>query len=164
MILREASPAARSAANGVLSGAKVRVKNHACAHIRREVSAAPANSGTAVLMVMRFSRQSFAVMPNSVTKKSQISSGRFFQLKRTSVQHLDPIGIDVHIGSQIVKPEPYVKAIDRVLELIDELSAEGIELSYLDIGGGYGISYDDKPGMDVAALARDIVPKVKVMI
>lgn len=76
-------------------------------------------------------------------------------------EHLDPIGIDVHIGSQIVKPEPYVKAIDRVLELIDELSAEGIELSYLDIGGGYGISYDDKPGMDVAALARDIVPKVK---
>ena len=91
-ILREASPAARSAANGVLSGANVRVKIHACAHIRREVSAAPANSGTAVLMVMRFSRQSFVVMPNSAPKKSQISSGRFFQLKRTSVPHLDPIG------------------------------------------------------------------------
>ncbi|NNF12097.1 MAG: diaminopimelate decarboxylase [Gemmatimonadetes bacterium] len=76
-------------------------------------------------------------------------------------EHLAPIGIDVHIGSQIVEPEPYVKAIDRVLELVGELAAEGVELGYLDIGGGYGISYDDKPGMDVAALARDIVPKVK---
>ncbi len=75
--------------------------------------------------------------------------------------HLDPIGIDVHIGSQIVEPEPYVKAIDRVLELVGELAGEGVELGYLDIGGGYGISYDDKPGMDVAALARDVVPKVK---
>ena len=92
LILREASPAARSAANGVLSGAKVRVKIYSSAHVSREVSAAPANSGTAVLMVMRFSRQSFAVMPNSAPKKSQISSGRFFQLKRTSVPHLDPIG------------------------------------------------------------------------
>lgn len=75
--------------------------------------------------------------------------------------HLEPIGIDVHIGSQIVEPEPYVQAIDRVLELVSELAAEGVELRYLDIGGGYGISYDDQPGMDVAALARDIVPKVK---
>lgn len=75
--------------------------------------------------------------------------------------HLDPVGIDVHIGSQIVEPEPYVRAIDRVLGLAGELAAEGVVLRYLDIGGGYGISYDDQPGMDIAALARDVVPKVK---
>ena len=74
---------------------------------------------------------------------------------------LDPVGIDVHIGSQIVESEPYVQAIDRVLELVVELREDGIDLSYLDIGGGYGISYDDRPGMDIAALARDVVPRVR---
>lgn len=76
-------------------------------------------------------------------------------------EHLQPVGIDVHIGSQIVVSAPYVRAIDRVLELVAELRAAGIELDFLDIGGGYGISYDDQPGMDVAALARDVVPRVK---
>lgn len=75
-------------------------------------------------------------------------------------EHLESIGIDVHIGSQIVEPEPYVCAIDRVLELVVELRHEGISLDYLDIGGGYGISYDDRPGMDVAALARHLVPRM----
>ena len=65
MILPNASTAARSAANGVLSGAKVGVKIYSSAHLSREVSAALANSGTAVLMVAVFSRQSIGVMPNS---------------------------------------------------------------------------------------------------
>ena len=92
LILREASPAARSAANGVLSGAKVRVKIYSSAHVSREVSAAPANSGTAVLMVAVFSRQSFVVMPNSATKKSQIATRSSFEVKTGRVPHLDPIG------------------------------------------------------------------------
>lgn len=74
---------------------------------------------------------------------------------------LQPVGIDVHIGSQIVEPEPYVRAIDRVLELVEELRQDGIDLAYVDVGGGYGISYDDRPGMDIEALARDVVPRVK---
>ena len=74
---------------------------------------------------------------------------------------LRPVGIDVHIGSQIVEPEPYVRAIERVLDLVSELEDDGIGLEYLDIGGGYGISYDDRPGMDIDALARDVVPRVE---
>ena len=76
-------------------------------------------------------------------------------------EHLEPLGIDVHIGSQIVDPEPYVRALDRVLELVAELRATGVELSYLDIGGGFGISYDDQPALDVHALAERIVPRVR---
>lgn len=75
--------------------------------------------------------------------------------------HLEAVGIDVHIGSQIVEPEPYVRSVDRVLELVAELGDEGVALDFLDIGGGFGISYDDRPGMDVAALAADVVPRVK---
>jgi diaminopimelate decarboxylase len=76
-------------------------------------------------------------------------------------EHLEPRGIDVHIGSQIVDPAPYVRALDRVLELVGELAEGGIDLGYLDIGGGFGISYDDQPALDVGALAREVVPRVR---
>jgi diaminopimelate decarboxylase len=76
-------------------------------------------------------------------------------------EHLVPRGIDVHIGSQIVDPEPYVRALDRVLALVDELRGDGIELEYLDIGGGYGIPYGDEAGLDVDQLADEIVPLVQ---
>lgn len=74
---------------------------------------------------------------------------------------LDPIGIDVHIGSQIVDPAPYLTALDRVLDLAGALRDEGVGLDYLDIGGGFGISYDGEPGLDVAALAGEVVPRVR---
>ncbi len=75
-------------------------------------------------------------------------------------EHLAPVGIDVHIGSQIVDPDPYVRALDRVLELAGELRQMGVGLEYLDIGGGFGISYDDGPGLDIALLASRVVPRV----
>ena len=73
---------------------------------------------------------------------------------------LDPIGIDVHIGSQIVDTEPYVQALDRVLAVVAELRQEGVRLEYLDIGGGFGISYGHGPALDLEALAAQIVPRV----
>jgi len=75
-------------------------------------------------------------------------------------EHLEPIGIDVHIGSQIVETEPYVMALDRVLDLAAELRESGVELDYLDIGGGFGISYDGQAGMDLAALSSRLVPRI----
>lgn len=75
--------------------------------------------------------------------------------------HLAPIGIDVHIGSQIIEAAPYVSALDRVLELTAELASDGIPLEYLDIGGGFGISYDGEPGLDIAALAGNIGSRVR---
>jgi diaminopimelate decarboxylase len=75
-------------------------------------------------------------------------------------EHLEPVGIDVHIGSQIVDPSPYVRALDRVLELAEELRAEGVPLGYVDIGGGFGISYDGEPGLDLQALASAIAPRL----
>lgn len=74
--------------------------------------------------------------------------------------HLRAIGIDVHIGSQIVETGPYVQALERVLALAGELRATGVPLEYLDIGGGFGISYDGEPALDLDALAAEIVPRV----
>jgi diaminopimelate decarboxylase len=58
--------------------------------------------------------------------------------------HLDVVGIDCHIGSQLLDDAPLLEALDKVIELVDQLDAEGLTLHHLDIGGGIGITYDDE--------------------
>lgn len=55
--------------------------------------------------------------------------------------HLDIVGIDCHIGSQILELQPLLDATDRVLDLCAELQGLGIHLAHIDIGGGVGIPY-----------------------
>ncbi len=50
-------------------------------------------------------------------------------------------GIDCHIGSQITETSPYLDAMDRVLDLVDQIEAAGIPLEHIDFGGGLGINY-----------------------
>lgn len=66
------------------------------------------------------------------------------------------LGIDVHIGSQIVDPRPYGRALEGVLEMVDGLEREGISLEYVDLGGGFGVSYGDAPAMMLDELAPRI--------
>jgi diaminopimelate decarboxylase len=72
-----------------------------------------------------------------------------------------PQGIQVHIGSQLVKVQPIVDAVERVVALVDELRQRGIALRYIDIGGGLAIRYreEDPEGPDVVAEA--IKPLIK---
>ena len=58
--------------------------------------------------------------------------------------HLDVTGIDCHIGSQLLDDAPLLEALDKVIELADQLNESGIELHHLDIGGGIGITYDQE--------------------
>jgi diaminopimelate decarboxylase len=53
-------------------------------------------------------------------------------------------GIDCHIGSQITEIAPFLAALDRLLDLVDALAAEGIAIHHLDLGGGLGITYRDE--------------------
>jgi diaminopimelate decarboxylase len=64
---------------------------------------------------------------------------------RTAAQlpHLEVAGIDCHIGSQLLDDAPLLEALDRLIELIDQLGDEGIVLHHLDIGGGIGINYGE---------------------
>ncbi|MFS2017513.1 diaminopimelate decarboxylase [Massilia sp. CT11-108] len=69
---------------------------------------------------------------------------------RTAAQlpHLDVVGIDCHIGSQLLDDAPLLEALDKLIELIDALAAEGIHLHHVDVGGGLGIDYgtgEDSP-------------------
>jgi diaminopimelate decarboxylase len=61
-----------------------------------------------------------------------------------ALPHIDVVGIDCHIGSQLLDDAPLLEALDKVILLIDRLAAEGIALQHLDIGGGIGITYDDE--------------------
>ena len=60
-------------------------------------------------------------------------------------------GIDCHIGSQITQEAPYLDAMDRMLDLVQAIEAEGIRIDHLDFGGGLGIDYngDQPPAADV---------------
>jgi hypothetical protein len=53
-------------------------------------------------------------------------------------------GIDCHIGSQIVDAGPYVDALDRLLDLVERVEADGVALAHIDVGGGLGITYRDE--------------------
>jgi diaminopimelate decarboxylase len=70
-------------------------------------------------------------------------------------------GIDVHIGSQILEVEPYVLAVQRVLEVVDELRRDGIELEYIDVGGGFGIPYEGGEGVPAAEFGKALVPLLR---
>lgn len=54
---------------------------------------------------------------------------------------LDPIGIQAHIGSQITEAEPFRDAISKLVDFTRDLACEGLELQFIDIGGGLGIPY-----------------------
>ncbi|MCH7890360.1 MAG: diaminopimelate decarboxylase [Gemmatimonadetes bacterium] len=94
--------------------------------------------------------------------KFGIPVDQVLDLYRSAADHpmLEIRGIDVHIGSQIMEPAPYEKALDQVLRLAAEARAEGIELDFLDLGGGYGVGYDEEDGMSVEDLAAIVVPRV----
>ena len=62
----------------------------------------------------------------------------------TTLSHIKIVGLDCHIGSQITQIEPYYDALERLLELMDQLRDKGIELEHLDIGGGLGIRYQNE--------------------
>lgn len=61
-----------------------------------------------------------------------------------SLSHIEIVGLDCHIGSQITDISPYHDALERLLTLMDQLRDKGITLHHLDIGGGLGIRYQDE--------------------
>jgi len=75
--------------------------------------------------------------------------------------HLAIQGVDVHIGSQILDVDPYLRALDAVLEMMDRLEGEGIRFEYLDLGGGFGVGYDRGDGLPIESLAKEVVRRMQ---
>ncbi|MBL4831341.1 MAG: diaminopimelate decarboxylase [Aliivibrio sp.] len=78
--------------------------------------------------------------------KFGIAFDRALEVYRLAMKlpHLNVQGIDCHIGSQLTDIEPFLDAIDRLLALIDQLKADGVDIQHLDVGGGLGVVYRDE--------------------
>jgi len=64
------------------------------------------------------------------------------------LDHIEVVGLDCHIGSQLMSLDPFLEAVDRMLELVKSLREAGHHIRTLDLGGGLGIPYnphDEKP-------------------
>lgn len=77
--------------------------------------------------------------------------------KAAGLPHLRVTGMDCHIGSQLTETSPFIAAAEKVLALVDQLSAEGIVLEHLDLGGGLGIRYDDETPPSITDYARALL-------
>ncbi|MFZ2727218.1 MAG: diaminopimelate decarboxylase [Methylococcaceae bacterium] len=64
--------------------------------------------------------------------------------RAAAMDNIQVIGVDCHIGSQLIEIQPFLDALEKVLNLIDVLKAEGIVIHHLDLGGGLGICYKDE--------------------
>ncbi len=61
-----------------------------------------------------------------------------------SMDHVEVMGVDCHIGSQITRLEPFLDALERLRELVLALRSQGMDIRYLDLGGGLGITYHEE--------------------
>jgi len=84
---------------------------------------------------------------------------RIYQLAAAYPQ-LKVCGVDCHIGSQLTETQPFLDALDKVLALVDKLTALGIVLSHLDIGGGLGVTYLDETPPHPADYAAEVVKRL----
>lgn len=79
-----------------------------------------------------------------------------------SLDNVQLVGVDMHLGSQLSRIEPYRAGTERLTRLVAELRSAGVDsLKYLDIGGGLGVRYDDEKPPDLERFAKLVLPLVK---
>jgi len=88
--------------------------------------------------------------------------------RAAALSHVEVIGLDCHIGSQLTQLSPFLDALRRLLQLIDTLAGIGIGIRHLDLGGGLGVRYRDEtpPSISdyIAAIRRELgTRKLKLM-
>jgi len=78
-----------------------------------------------------------------------------------AMAHVEVVGIDCHIGSQLTEAAPFADALDRVLELVNALKEAGIPLHHIDIGGGVGIRYRDETPPALSDYAQVLLSRLE---
>jgi diaminopimelate decarboxylase len=95
----------------------------------------------------------FGIPYDDVTHVGEIAAG---------LPNVDLVGLDMHIGSQLSRIDPYREGTERLGSLFDELTAKGVDsLRYLDIGGGLGVRYDSEQPPNLHRFADFVLPTVK---
>lgn len=85
-----------------------------------------------------------------------------YQLAQT-LPHIAIIGVHTHIGSQITEVSPFVDSLARIADLIGQLRKGGIDIQYMDVGGGLGIPYNDEIPPHPTEMARAVTPILKTL-
>jgi diaminopimelate decarboxylase len=80
--------------------------------------------------------------------------------RAADLPNLQVTGVDCHIGSQLVRVQPFLDALDRVLELAERLCQEGMAIRHIDVGGGLGIRYQDEAPPEPAEYAARIFERL----
>ncbi|GLO11440.1 diaminopimelate decarboxylase [Pseudomonas putida] len=89
-----------------------------------------------------------------------IADAEAIYVRAAQLPNLEVVGVDCHIGSQLTTVEPFLDALDRLLDLVDRLADCGIHLRHLDLGGGVGVRYRDEEPPLVADYIKAIRERV----
>ena len=81
-------------------------------------------------------------------------------LEAARLPGIQVVGIDCHIGSQVTQAEPYLDALDRVLDLVEQVEAHDIPIAHVDLGGGLGITYTDETPPTPEALIAPLLARI----
>ena len=73
--------------------------------------------------------------------------------KADAMEHVEPVGISVHIGSQVSTVESFKPSFEKLAELVGVLRGQGLKVTRLDIGGGFPIIYNEEKLLDLDAYA-----------
>lgn len=83
-----------------------------------------------------------------------------YRLAKT-LQNVQIVGMDCHIGSQLTELQPFLDATDRLIILMEQLKEDGIELHHLDLGGGLGVPYTNETPPHPSEYATALLAKLK---
>ena len=79
----------------------------------------------------------------------------------SQLPNLKIVGIDCHIGSQLIEVEPIIQALKKLKRLVENLRKEGMQIQYLDLGGGLGITYEDEEPPHPVEYASTILEEIR---
>ena len=92
-----------------------------------------------------------------VTKKIALTMSRRIQ----EIENVNLIGLACHIGSQITKPELILDSLEHLINLAKEINKESKDISFLDIGGGLGITYKDEERANTKDIINRVIDRIK---
>ena len=92
-----------------------------------------------------------------VTKKIALTMSRRIQ----EIENVNLIGLACHIGSQITKPELILDSLEHLINLAKEINKESNDISFLDIGGGLGITYKDEERANTKDIINRVIDRIK---
>ncbi|QGY41194.1 diaminopimelate decarboxylase [Pseudodesulfovibrio cashew] len=79
------------------------------------------------------------------------------------LENIEPVGMDCHIGSQLTSIDPFLEALDKLLNFHSKITEMGVNVKYLDLGGGLGIPYDEEEPPHPTEFGKALAEKLSAL-